>query len=92
MPEFVPSEEITGNQIRPRRVPFASQLPGALTATIGWLGFSFLYSFYVDHISNYSSIYGSHDYDRVADGMALRLYVYSVLWRMVKLYDSAFLK
>lgn len=59
VPEFVPSEEIAGNQIRPRRVPFASQLPGALAATIGWLGFSFLYSFYVDHISNYSSIYGT---------------------------------
>ena len=57
--EYVPSDEISGNTITPNRVTFTSQLPGAITATIGWLGFSYLYSFYVDHISNYSSIYGA---------------------------------
>lgn len=36
-----------------------SQLPGALLATAGWLSFSYLYSFYVDHISNYASFYGT---------------------------------
>lgn len=57
--DYVPSDEIAGSTITPSRVTFISQLPGAITATIGWLGFSYLYSFYVDHISNYSSIYGA---------------------------------
>ena len=57
--DYVPSDEIAGSTITPNRVTFISQLPGAITATIGWLGFSYLYSFYVDHISNYSSIYGA---------------------------------
>ncbi len=34
-------------------------LPGALVAAFGWLGFSALYSLYVEHFSNYSRIYGS---------------------------------
>lgn len=41
------------------KLRFADQLPGALLATTGWMGFSFLYSYYVDHISNYSSFYGT---------------------------------
>ncbi len=42
-----------------KNITILSQLPGALTATISWLGFSYLYSFYVDHISNYASFYGT---------------------------------
>ncbi len=34
-------------------------VPGALLAALGWLGFSALFSIYVDHFSNYSRIYGS---------------------------------
>lgn len=33
--------------------------PGAFLATFGWLAFSFLYSYYVDNFSNYSSFYGT---------------------------------
>ena len=42
-----------------QKVKYTSQLPGALLATSGWLGFSFLYSYYIDNFSNYIVIYGS---------------------------------
>ena len=42
-----------------QKMHFSEQLPGALLATTGWMSFSFLYSYYVDHISNYSSFYGT---------------------------------
>lgn len=42
-----------------RKLRFMDQFPGALLATTGWLGFSYLYSYYVDHISNYTSFYGT---------------------------------
>ncbi len=35
------------------------EFPGALIAAIGWMGFSYLYSFYIDNMSNYSKTYGS---------------------------------
>lgn len=38
--------------------PF-SKLPGAVFSAAGWLGFSALYSFYVNHFANYSYVYGS---------------------------------
>ncbi len=38
---------------------FITELPGALFASIGWLVFSYLYSFYIDHMSNFSAIYGN---------------------------------
>lgn len=42
-----------------KKLVYRDQLPGALLATAGWLGFSYLYSFYVDKISNYASFYGT---------------------------------
>ncbi|MCM1333941.1 MAG: YihY/virulence factor BrkB family protein [Bacteroides sp.] len=38
--------------------PF-SKLPGAVFSAAGWLGFSALYSFYVNRLANYSYVYGS---------------------------------
>lgn len=35
------------------------ELPGALLGAAGWMGFSYLYSFYIDHLSNFSAMYGS---------------------------------
>jgi membrane protein len=35
------------------------ELPGALLCAAGWMGFSYLYSFYIDNMSNYSNTYGS---------------------------------
>lgn len=34
-------------------------VPGALLSTLGWLLFSFLFSYYVDSFSNYSTFYGT---------------------------------
>lgn len=42
-----------------KRLKMRRQLPGAVFSTIGWIGFSFLFSIYFDHFSNYSRIYGS---------------------------------
>lgn len=42
-----------------RKATFLQQLPGALVATSGWILFSYLYSYYVDHLSNYSFFYGT---------------------------------
>lgn len=35
------------------------QIPGAVFSAVGWLLFSFLFSVYFDHFSNYSYMYGS---------------------------------
>lgn len=35
------------------------QLPGAIFSTVCWMGFSFAFSIYFDHFSNYSYMYGS---------------------------------
>lgn len=36
-----------------------AEIPGALLSAAGWLGFSYLYSFYIDHMSDFSAMYGS---------------------------------
>lgn len=41
------------------RAGFLSQLPGGLITTTGWILFAYLYSYYVDHLSNYSFFYGT---------------------------------
>ena len=38
---------------------FLQCLPGAVLASLGWLGFSALFTVYVDHFSNYAVVYGS---------------------------------
>lgn len=35
------------------------ELPGAMLGAAGWLGFSYLYSFYIDRMSGFSAMYGS---------------------------------
>lgn len=42
-----------------RHNSFMASLPGALLASLGWLVFSDLFSIYVKHFSNYSTVYGS---------------------------------
>lgn len=42
-----------------RKSHIRQELPGALFSAVGWLGFSYLYSFYIDHIANFSAMYGS---------------------------------
>ena len=36
-----------------------AQLPGAAFSAVGWMVFSFFYSIYIEHFSNYSFVYGS---------------------------------
>lgn len=40
-------------------IAYAPELPGALLTAIGWMGFSYLYSFYIDHMAGVSAMYGS---------------------------------
>lgn len=42
-----------------RRNRFRSSLPGAVTASVGWLLFTNLFSRYVESMASYSNIYGS---------------------------------
>ena len=42
-----------------RKTKLLYELPGALLTAAGWVGFSFLFSYYVDNFSNYTAIYGS---------------------------------
>ena len=42
-----------------RKSTVFEELPGALVSAVGWIGFSFLYSFYIDNFSNYANLYGS---------------------------------
>lgn len=42
-----------------RKNRLGNSLPGAILASVGWLGFSNLYSVYVEHFAGLSSIYGS---------------------------------
>mgnify|MGYP002517309584 FL=1 len=42
-----------------QRMKFKHQLPGAALATVGWMGFSYAYSIYIEYFSTYSYVYGS---------------------------------
>ena len=42
-----------------RKSTFFEELPGALVSAVGWVGFSYLYAFYIENFSNYANIYGS---------------------------------
>ncbi|MCL2019788.1 MAG: YihY/virulence factor BrkB family protein [Oscillospiraceae bacterium] len=42
-----------------RKTRSIMEFPGAILTTLGWLGFSALYSFYINNFANYSYLYGS---------------------------------
>lgn len=42
-----------------RKTTIMNELPGTLICAAGWMGFSYAFSFYIDHYSNYASMYGS---------------------------------
>jgi membrane protein len=42
-----------------RKTRVYKELPGAFISAVGWMGFSYLFSYYVDHMGNYSNTYGS---------------------------------
>ena len=41
------------------RLKFLKQLPGAVVAAACWLGFTYIYTIYIENFSNYSYVYGS---------------------------------
>lgn len=49
---FIPNRKIKKEQ-------FLTELPGAMLAALGWIGFSYLYSYYIDHFARSSYVYGS---------------------------------
>ena len=42
-----------------RKTKFKNELPGAVVSSVGWIGFSVLYSLYMDMFAGRSNIYGS---------------------------------
>ncbi|MGL5150177.1 MAG: YihY/virulence factor BrkB family protein [Clostridium sp.] len=42
-----------------QRVKWGSVVPGAIFTTIGWIGVSLIFAYYIDNFSNYSRLYGS---------------------------------
>lgn len=42
-----------------RKTTLFSEVPGAIIAATGWVGFSYIYSFYISTIANYRSMYGN---------------------------------
>ncbi len=42
-----------------RKTTVFKELPGALVSSVGWIGFSYIYAFYIDNFGNYGKIYGS---------------------------------
>lgn len=42
-----------------RRTRISREFPGALVCAAGWMGFSYAFSYYIDHSTNYASMYGS---------------------------------
>lgn len=42
-----------------RKTKLKNEFPGAVISAVGWIGFSVLYSFYIDNFGNQSKVYGS---------------------------------
>lgn len=58
-----------------RKTKFSKQYPGAIVASFGWLAFSYVYSYYVDNISNYSTFYGT-----MTTAALLMLWLYACMY------------
>ena len=42
-----------------RRSKVKNEIIGAIISSVGWVGFSYMFSFYIDNFTNYSRFYGS---------------------------------
>ncbi len=60
-----------------RKTKFRTQLPGAAATAVGWLLFSYGYSVYIEHFSNYSFLYGS-----IAAVILMMLWIYICIYMM----------
>lgn len=56
---LLPNHKANQNLSPAYQANFLSQLPGGMITTTGWILFAYLYSYYVDHLSNYSFFYGT---------------------------------
>ncbi len=65
---FIPSR-------REQSSSFLTELPGAIVAALGWIGFSFLYSLYIDNMPRFAAVYGS-----------LTAIVLCILWLYICMY------
>lgn len=54
------------------------ELPGAILTSVGWIGFSYLYSFYIDHMSSFSNTYGS-----LTAVVLLMLWLYACMYMLL---------
>ena len=54
---------------------FTTQMPGAIIASVGWIAFSYAFSFYIDNFSNYATVYGS-----LTAIVLLMLWLYSCMY------------
>lgn len=60
-----------------RKSHFFSELPGAVLTAAGWMTFSYLYSFYIEHMGSYSYMYGS-----LTAIVLLMLWLYACMYMM----------
>ena len=60
-----------------RRTRFFKEIPGAVLTAAGWMGFSYLYSFYFEVMGNFSYMYGS-----LAAIVLLMLWLYACMYIM----------
>jgi membrane protein len=42
-----------------KKIPWREVIPGSIFSSLGWIGVSLIFSFYVDNFANYSKLYGS---------------------------------
>ena len=42
-----------------RKTSLIYELPGAILSSLGWIGFSYGFAFYIDNMANFSYVYGS---------------------------------
>ncbi len=54
------------------------ELPGAILTSVGWIGFSYLYSFYIDHMASFSNTYGS-----LTAVVLLMLWLYACMYMLL---------
>lgn len=58
-----------------RRSRFISELPGAFISAAGWLVFSYGFSYYIDHMKNFTNTYGS-----LTAAILLMLWLYACMY------------
>ena len=60
-----------------RRASIFTELPGAVLSSLGWLGFSWIYSIYIDNFAKSSYVYGS-----LAAAVFIMLWLYFCMYIM----------